>query len=198
MMIAIRGAGSKIVSELLPLLPPEEEVVRVPRLGDMPNCAERYLFCAGLLRPKRGVDQTADEIEESFAVNLWRVTDDIERIMASNVKARVCVIGSESGFAGSFDDVYAMAKQGLHRFVETKRLKSPYQQLVCIAPSIIQDCGMTVRRDDVSNLREKRARHPKQRFLQAAEVAKLVHFTLYQDLGYLSGVVIRLNGGAHC
>lgn len=179
------------------MVPVGEEVIPVDRLKDMPLNCDRYLFCAGIIRPKPRSQQSTREIEESLAVNLWRVTDDIERIMSGNVRARVCVIGSESGFAGSYDDTYAMAKTAIHRYVETKRLKSPHQQLICIAPSIIQDCGMTERRDDTTNLLQRRALHPKQRFLKAVEVARLVHFVLYVDLGYLSGVTLRMNGGSH-
>jgi NAD(P)-dependent dehydrogenase (short-subunit alcohol dehydrogenase family) len=192
-MIAIRG-GSLIAKELRAMLPPGEEVVWVPRDADMPTGATRHLFCAGLLRSKSADMQTNREIIEGMTVNLWSVTDQIERIMSANDLARVCVLGSESGFSGSFDGTYAEAKKELHQYVESKKLK-PLQQLVCIAPSIISDCGMTTRRLDLDNLEARRATHPKRRFLRAAEVARLVHFCLYVDKGYLSGTVIRLHGG---
>ena len=194
-MIAIRGAGSTIVQQLLPLLPEGEESKAISRFADMPTDCERYLFCAGVLRAKKAQDQSPDEMTEGFHVNLWQVVTDCERILAGNAKARICIIGSESGFSGSFDGVYAVAKGEIHRYVEKTRLKSPHQQLICIAPSIISDTGMTSRRDDKSNLLERRALHPKQRFLKALEVARLVHYVLYVDLGYLSGTVIRMNGG---
>lgn len=195
-MIAIRGAGSEVVRRLEPHIA-GDEVLRVHRDEDMPVNVERYLFCQGLIRPKRRSEQTNDEIVEGLSVNLWYTLDQCERIFSANVKARVCVIGSESGFAGSHDDTYAVAKAELHKYVERKRLKSPYQQLICIAPSIIRDCGMTTRREDGQNLMMRRATHPKQRFLDAEEVARLVHYVLYVDRGYLSGVTIRMNGGAH-
>ena len=196
-MIAIRGFGSSIVSELLPMLPADEVVIRVSRDADNPTVADRHLFCAGVIRPKRGADQTREEIEESTRVNLWSVTDQCERILSSNTAARICIIGSESGFAGSFDDVYAASKSAVHGYVESKRLKSPHQQIVCLAPSIIEDCGMTIRRADHQNLEARRLAHPMRRFLTAQEVATWVHFLLYVDAGYMSNQVIRLNGGEH-
>jgi NAD(P)-dependent dehydrogenase (short-subunit alcohol dehydrogenase family) len=73
----------------------------------------------------------------------------------------------------------------------------PQQQIVCVSPGIIEDAGMTVRREDRVNLARRRDMHPKRRFLRAIEVARMIHFLLYVDEGYTSGVVIRMNGGAH-
>lgn len=192
-MIAIRGAGSKIVQELYNIA--QDQFVGVDRNKVMP-VADRYLFCAGLLRPKSRDEQTDSELEEGYRVNLWQVTDDCDRIFSAQEKARVCVIGSESAYTGSFDGVYADAKRSLHRYVEQKKLK-PGQQIVCISPGVIEDCGMALRRCDTWRLDERKARHPQKRFLKAIEVARLVKFCLYEDRGYLSNVVIRLNGGEH-
>lgn len=195
-MIAIRGAGSRIVSQLVPLLPSDEIPRCVGRQERMPTDAERYLFCSGLLRAKSVDEQTPTEIEEGNRVNLWQVTDDCERILSLNDKARICVIGSESAYRGSYDGVYARAKRSLHEYVESKALK-PDQQLVCISPDPIEDAGQHTRRQDQWRCDIRRKAHPKQRFLKAPEVARLIHFVLYQDHGYLTGVVLRLNGGEH-
>lgn len=191
-MIAIRGAGSRIAHEFRKF----DTIVGVPRNEDVPTNIERYLFCAGLLRAKQASEQTGPEREEGYRVNLWQVTDDCERILSANDKARICVIGSESGFVGSYDAVYAHAKHSLHAYVERKKLK-PGQQLVCIAPGVIEDCGMATRRCDTWRLDERKARHPQRRFLRAAEVARLAHYVLYVDEGYLTNVVLRMNGGEH-
>ena len=195
-MIAIRGAGSAIARELRALLPPDEEVCAVPRGGSMPWRASRYLFCAGLMRPCSIEEQTDVEAASSFLVNALDVMRACDFLIDMNPLARICVIGSESGYAWSFDGVYAAAKAALHRYCETRRLGLG-QQLVCVAPGIIGDCGMTERREDRTNLERLEAAHPKGRFLTALEVARMVHFCLYIDHGYLSGVVIRMNGGAH-
>ena len=196
-MIAIRGANSKIVEALLGLLPVDELVYRIDRRRPAPFDADRYLFCQGLLSPKRIVDQDDEAIAESFLVNAGRVIQECDRIFDANERARICVIGSESGFTGSFDGAYSASKAALHRYCETKQLRTPKQQLVCVAPTIISDAGMTMRRTDHKNLVERRMEHPKKRWLTVIEVAKVIHFVLYEDLGFLSGVVIRMNGGAH-
>lgn len=190
-MLAVTGYNSRIVQELTPLLPEGEEVVRI---GDVIPKAERYVFCAGLLRPKHITAQSSEEIAETMHVNCFWPLKFCENIFGLQDDARICVIGSESGFSWSYDGAYAAAKAALHCYVETKKLK-PGQQLVCVAPSIIEDAGMTLRREDHENLERRQAESPKKRFLRAAEVAKLVHFLLYVDEGYLSGQVIRMNGG---
>ncbi|MFS2208487.1 hypothetical protein, partial [Variovorax sp. Varisp36] len=62
-----------------------------------------------------------------------------------------------------------------------------------MAPGIIGDAGMTLRRADKHNLMARQMAHRKRRFIEAIEVARLIHFLLYVDQGYLSGIVIRMN-----
>lgn len=193
MTLAVTGDRSAIVSELKKLLPSEEEVVWIDDMGD-PPVSDRYLLCAGLLRPKTLRQQAIPEITESLFVNCIWPMHICDAVLERNDKARIVVMGSESGIRWSFDGAYAASKAALHKYVETKKLK-PDQQLVCVAPSTIEDCGMTTRRQDVDNLKKKLDAHPKRRFLRAAEVARFVHYLLYIDEGYLSGTVIKMDGG---
>lgn len=194
-MIAIRGAGSKIAQRLIALLPPNEEIAIIPRGGLVFANADRYFFCQGLLRSRAAAAQSTDEIAEGMAVNACQIIRACDALLAGNTRARICVMGSESGISGSYDGTYAIAKTRLHAYVEGKRLEHLGQQLVCVAPGIIGDAGMTTRRRDHENLARRLACHPKRRFIDADEVAKLVHFLLYQDRGYISGTVIRMHGG---
>lgn len=155
---------------------------------------ERYLFCAGVLSGKQEPD--AREITSMLVVNYVHVVRACECILSANPFARICIIGSESGISGSFDKIYAGSKAAIHSYIETRRV-GPHQQLVGIAPSIIEDAGMTLRRTDTENLERRWKSHPKQRFLKSEEVAELVVFLLYQDRGYICNTVIRMNGGDH-
>ena len=74
-------------------------------------------------------------------------------------------------------------------------LFGPQQQLVAVAPSIIEDSGMTKVRTDHENLAARCQANPKGRFLKAIEVARLVRFLLYDDKGYINNTVIEMNGG---
>lgn len=192
-MLAVTGYNSRITQELLKILP-ANEAVRVDLETVALTLAERYLFCHGILNPKAMAYQTREEMCESFYVNAGATIAACDRILAENKHARICIVGSESGYAWSFDGAYAAAKAALHRYVETKKLYRE-QQLVCIAPSIIKDAGMTTRRNDKYALQDREEKHPKGRFLMATEVAQWIHFVLYVDKGYFTNQVIRLNGG---
>lgn len=164
------------------------------RLSSGTSECDRFLVCTGLLvgLPLRAM--LPDRIAETFARNFSDVAEWCDSVLAVNPRARIVVIGSESGFSGSYDMAYAGAKAALHLYVETKKL-SPNQQLVAVAPSIIEDAGMTMRRVDQDTLVLKKAAHPMGRFCTSREVASLAAWLLGSDGGYVSGTVIRMNGG---
>lgn len=194
-MIAIRGYSSSVSQALLPFLPAWEEVKIVER-GAVDTLATRHLFAQGIIMPKKMAEMTAKEKALSWEVNAGMVIEQCNLIFAVNPEARVLVMGSESAYAWSYDDCYAMAKAGLHRYVETKKLK-PQQQLVCVAPTIIGDSRMTLARKDKENLARRASEHPKSRFVTLEEVCGMIHHLLYVDEGYTTGTVIRMNGGMH-
>ncbi len=194
MTIVITGWRSKIAERFREILPEGESAIwGKPCEPDFPQ-AHRYLFCHGLMRAKTMDDQTPAERDEGWVVNYISTATLCDWIFRSDMAARVCIIGSESGYRDSFDGTYAVAKGALHRYVEGKKLPAPGQQLVAISPSIIEDCGMTTRRRDQHNLDLRRSQHPKGRFIRAKEVALLAAHLLYHQ-PYISGTVIRMHGG---
>ncbi|BCH33140.1 hypothetical protein MesoLjLc_50700 [Mesorhizobium sp. L-8-10] len=196
MTIVITGWQSRITEEFRQILPTKEVVIHgKPLEPNFPVTAERYFFCHGLLRPKRIADQTDAEIAEGLEVNFHSIACACDRIIETTDFARICIIGSESGYRGSFDENYAAAKAKLHGYIETKELRTPGQQIVGISPGIIEDAGMTLRRTDVENLERRKQEHPKKRFLLAREVAQLAKTLLYFQSDHITGVVIRMHGG---
>jgi NAD(P)-dependent dehydrogenase (short-subunit alcohol dehydrogenase family) len=193
MELGVTGYRSQIVQEIS-----EFDGVEVQRLSPRIDVTkiDRYLLCAGVLHSLHISDQSYEDQHMSLEVNLLDPVNLCEKIFGLNSHARICVIGSESGFSWSYDGVYAASKAALHRYVETRRLQ-PEQQLVCIAPGIIGDAGMTLRRTDTERLREREAAHPKRRFLTSKEVARMAYHLLFVDEGYTTNVVIRMNGGEH-
>lgn len=200
-MLGVTGLRTSIVAELRALVP-DEPVVRCGAdlatfdheavVGELPRC-ERYLFAHGVLHAARIEDQTAEHIATSLAVNLISVVQLCEAILNGMPGARICVIGSASAYRGSFDSTYAFAKAALHSYVESRPL-SPGQQLVCIASGIIEDGGMTLRREDQDRVAAKAKQHPQGRHVTAAEVAAMIHHLLYVDRGYTTNTVIRMDG----
>lgn len=197
-VLAVRGVAGAIPRALKDMLPEGEEMWPIGRDEEPPPLAQRYLFAAGVLHGLPITGQTRDHLAETAWANFHEVARACERIIAGNDGARICVIGSESAYTGSYDAAYAGAKAALHAYVETRRLRSPLQQLVCVAPTVISDAGMTLRREDHLALRARADAHPKKRWLLAREVAAMVKFLLYDDAGYTTGVVIRMHGGAPC
>lgn len=197
-MLYVTGKNTTIVKAVEELVP--DYVTRLNLNASafypvaIPSDCDRLVLAAGMLHQKTIKDQSESEIRESLAVNLISAMQICEAALYALPRVRICVIGSESGFSGSFDKTYAVAKAGLHSYVENRALK-PHQQLVAVAPSIIVDSGMTARREDRNSLFRRAQDHPKKRLLAAVEVARLVHFLLYVDEGYITNTVIRMNGG---
>lgn len=192
MTLGIFNARSAIARALIEMLAPGEPYIANPA---EPFSCDRFLICEGYLAGKAINDMTRAEAAETFHRNCTDVMAMCELILENNSSGRICIIGSESGFAGSYDQAYAAAKAGIHQYVENRRLSHPGQQLVAIAPTVIWDSGMTQRRHDVHALEVRGQKRRRGRWLAAREVAALAHFVLYQDEGSLSNIVIRQNGG---
>lgn len=208
MTIGITGSRTTIVEGLLDLVP-DEQVVRIGRgesddvntdlaasfdVTAIPADLDRYVLAAGLLMPKRISDQTFEETAASLAVNLTSTVRICEYLLASNPRARIAILGSES-FRGSFDTTYFLAKAAVVAYVQQRRISHPGQQLVVVSPTIVMDSGMTQRRHDLDRVEARAAQAPKLRFLRSDEVSRLLHYVLYVDDGMLTNTVVSLNGG---
>ena len=152
-----------------------------------------YLICSGLLRPTPILDQSIAQVFDSFLVNSIGPVVASELIFQKYDNARVFILGSESARKGSYDMTYSLAKSTLKTYVSNKRL-SNNQQIVLISPSTVEDFGMTTRRHDLDRLRSYKDSHPKQRFLQSAELANVI-INLFNSTDYITNVEIEINGG---
>lgn len=199
--VVITGIKTTIAHEFVNLL--KDEIVHGIRIEDInsynltsrgkPN---RYLFCQGYMIPKRIAEQSDEEIAKSEYINYSSIANAIDNILNVNADARICVIGSNSAFVGSYDDSYALNKKKIHDYVCSKKLMNAGQQLVAIAPTVIEDAGMTYRRLDTENLENRRNQTRIGRFVYAREVATLAYHLLYEQ-PYISNTVIRMDGGNH-
>jgi NAD(P)-dependent dehydrogenase (short-subunit alcohol dehydrogenase family) len=191
-VIAVTGARTTIVRALAKLVP--DEIVRIDAdlstfdaECDIP-IADRYVLAAGVLIGKRTLDQSADEIMRTIAVNLVNVIRLCDRILDTHPTARICVVGSESAYRGSFDMTYAVSKAAVHAYVQAKKLQ-PGQQLVAVAPHIVIDSGMTQRRTDVAELTASG-----RRFIPPQAVAEAIHFLLWSEGAWVNNSVLRMAG----
>jgi NAD(P)-dependent dehydrogenase (short-subunit alcohol dehydrogenase family) len=193
--VVITGIKTTIAQEFVNML--KGETVHGVRVEDInPYQSNRYLFCQGYMIPKRRADQTDEEIAKSRYINYSSISKAIDDILNVNDDARICVIGSNSAFDGSYDDSYALNKKRIHDYVCSKKLTGAGQQIVAIAPTVVEDAGMTYRRADTKNLKNRRRQTRMGRFIYAREVAALAYHLLYEQ-PYISNTVIRMDGGNH-
>ena len=189
-MIGITGRRSTIAQEFVTMC---NDTVRYGTLSDIPYCMDKYLICHGVLYGKSALGMENHEIIETMAVNYASIVKFLDTLFELNPYAKVCVLGSESGIKGSYDSVYAGSKAALHLYVETKQLSHEGQHLVCVAPTIIEDSGMTKRRTDLDVCIKRGSERRIGRWLRAEEVARVCNFALNEP--GLCNTVIRMNGG---
>ena len=158
--------------------------------------SEKFIIMSGYLQSKKIMEQSRYEITKSFHINSIGPLLFAEYLFQKKSKARLIIIGSESGYKGSYDLSYALSKSSLKLYVKQKKLKKN-QQLLLVSPSTIGDFGMTTRRKDQIRLIEYKEIHPKERFLFSNELTELI-INLFASTIYLTNVEICINGGKFC
>ena len=192
-MIGVTGKNSTIAQAFLERYWRDKKVcfARLPK--DLSLSCSHYLLCAGVLVGKKSRQMSADEIADTFWVNYIDVVQFCDYIFSYNPKAKVCVVGSMSGIAGSYDDLYAGSKAALHLYVQTKKLEFAQQQLFAIAPTVIEDSGMTQRRRDLVGVIERGKQRRRHHWITAAEVAHMIHSCFNNSA--ICNTVIQMTGG---
>jgi NAD(P)-dependent dehydrogenase (short-subunit alcohol dehydrogenase family) len=193
-MFTATGVGSTIVRELATIT--GEHAQRIE--GDLsqygaeltiPDGSHRYVLAAGVLHGRAVQDLTPEQVRETLAVNLVSVVRICDTVLRRDPKARICIIGSQSGCRWSFDELYALAKGAVHRYVEQRPTRC-CQQLVAVAPPIIADSGMTMRRHDYPAVLATRPH------CRAVDVARVVHRLLWTPRELApSGLVVPVPAG---
>lgn len=156
---------------------------------------DRYFICTGYLAGKKVNEHRYKGTCKSWDINYIDIASFLDRLFQVNKSAKVCVIGSYSGIKGSYDMAYAGAKAALHLYVKTKKLKYPEQNLICLAPTIIEDTNMTQNRNDLEECLERGRNTKLGRWLKAEEVARVANNLI--DEVSLCNSVIEMTGGAH-
>lgn len=204
--LLLTGVNSQIVKCLREITPPHIEPIALDRAScDMSSVAavdshwriiamcDYFVLAHGVLSRKPFRMRGDDELATSLTVNMLSVVRICEIALENNQNARIVVMGSDSARNGSHDVAYALAKAGLHAYVQSRRL-AQNQQLVAVAPSAVGGTGMT-RQKTSPEIQVYIDQHPKRRMVVPMEVARLVHFLLFTDEGYISNTVVEMNGG---
>jgi NAD(P)-dependent dehydrogenase (short-subunit alcohol dehydrogenase family) len=159
------------------------------------NLEHIVLYSWGILYPQRLLDQDEAKTWRSLYINCVLPARLLEKLNRSQVKFRYVYISSESAVKGSYDGTYAIGKAAMERFIREIRINNLESSCVAIAPSMIEDCGMTVRRLDRENVEKASKTHPKKRLLKSSEVAKTIQSLIFEGSDYLTNTTIHLDGG---
>jgi 3-oxoacyl-[acyl-carrier protein] reductase len=156
------------------------------------------VLCAGVRRDELLVFMNEDQWDNVLSTDLgsfYAVAKPVVKQMLLNRSGRIIVISSTSGESGLSGQVnYSAAKAGLIGAVKALALECARRGVLvnAVTPGFI-DTGMT----DGLNVQEIKGKIPLNRLGTPEEVASAVSFLASPDSSYITGQVIRVNGGIY-
>jgi 3-oxoacyl-[acyl-carrier protein] reductase len=157
-----------------------------------------FVHCAGIRRDELLVFMSPENWDSVITANLtsfYNVSRPLVKQMMLNRSGRIVVISSTSGESGLPGQVhYSAAKAGLIGAVKALALEAAKRDVLvnAVTPGFIAT-DMTADID----AKKLSAAVPLRRFGTADEVAGVVSFLASPDAGYITGQVIRVNGGVY-
>lgn len=163
---------------------------------DYTETVDVFINCAGIMLSNCLAEASSDDITLTMNVNLISPMVVLSRLIHLFSDNSVCLlIGSQSAFKGSYDDLYAVSKAAIHGLVGTVAPKiAPKTRIIDLAPGITLNTRMTLGRTN-DDLEPARQRIPMKRFAQPEEVAKVALQLISDDFAYMTGNTVDLNGG---
>ena len=204
----ITGASCKIGQCFIEMLPkdstvfkPSKKEINFENLPDIKKLKKKIIssdvliLMHSIIIPKPHLKKNFAEKIKQLKVNLLSTLEIVEMALKYNKRAKIFILGSESGKKGSYDIMYALTKTALHKYIEERKILFPDQQLVGIAPSTIIDGRITLKRKDKKNLKRSINLNPKKRGIFSNEISRLIYSLVFFNTNYISNVVIDVNGG---
>ena len=206
--ILVTGGSSKIGKEFVKLLP-KNIIIKKPnkiewdlskdkfnrKQVNLIKNSDKIVILHSKLSSKSHLKKSFKDITNQICLNLTSIIRICEIALNSNPKARIVILGSESGLKGSYDIIYALTKSSIHKYVEERKIKYKDQQLLCLAPSTISDGKMTLKRKDKKNIKKSIYINPKKRGIKSKEISIFIYKLLFEITDYVSNTTIHINGG---
>tara|TARA_Y100001958_G_C21199791_1_gene526647 strand:- start:320 stop:967 length:648 start_codon:yes stop_codon:yes gene_type:complete len=206
--ILVTGGSSKIGKEFVKLLP-KNIIIKKPnkiewdlskdkfnrKQVNLIKNSDKIVILHSKLSSKSHLKKSLKDITNQICLNLTSIIRICEIALNSNPKARIIILGSESGLKGSYDIIYALTKSSIHKYVEERKIKYKDQQLLCLAPSTISDGKMTLKRKDKKNIKKSININPKKRGIKSKEISIFIYKLLFEITDYVSNTTIHINGG---
>lgn len=154
---------------------------------------------AGITKDTLLLRMSEDDFEQVISVNLAGAFRCAKRAAKSMIRGRfgrIIFMGSVVGLYGSAGQVnYAASKAGLVGMARslTRELGSRGVTANVVAPGFIETDMTAVLGDDVAA--KYRAQIPAGRFGSAREISAAVRYLASDEAGYVSGVVLPIDGG---
>lgn len=152
---------------------------------------------AGITRDKLLLAMKEEDFDSVIGVNLKGAFNTIKQaypIMMRKRSGRIINVSSVSGMMGNAGQAnYSASKAGIIGLTKTVAKELAGRNVTCnaIAPGFVST-DMTV---DFEGKEEFVNAIPLKRFARPEEIAKLVAFLASEDAGYITGEVIRIDGG---
>ncbi len=165
--------------------------------NQIPNI-DSLIFCNGILVGKQLSDYEDEEINKVFESNILGPIKVLSRIQGKlNNKCSVVFIGSISGSAGSFDEVYAASKSAIYAFIKSLAKKSKNGvRFNCISPGLIEDSAMFSQFTDLE-IKNHIKQTPTKQLNSSANIAKICFDICQEEWSQMNGQVINVNGGRY-
>lgn len=196
-LAAILAAGGS--AELCPFDVTDRKAVNAALDDVLTRHSLRVLvLCAGVNADELLVFMSDDQWDRVVSTDLdgfYNVAKPVVKHMLLNRDGRIIVISSTSGESGMAGQVnYSAAKAGLIGAVKALSLECAKRGVLvnAITPGFI-DTGMT----EGLNAQEIKSRIPLNRLGTPQEVAGAASFLASGDSSYITGQVIRVNGGVY-
>lgn len=152
---------------------------------------------AGITRDKLMLAMKPDEFRQVIDINLcgaFNVTKQVYPLMLKNRSGKIINISSVSGLTGNAGQTnYSASKAGLIGFTKSLAKELASRGICCnaIAPGFVETDMTTAFADNEKVL----SAIPMHRFAHPGEVAELILFLASPMSDYITGEVIRIDGG---
>jgi 3-oxoacyl-[acyl-carrier protein] reductase len=195
----LRKKGSKVIVKKVDITNTDATQKVIDEVAEETGKIDILVNNAGITRDKLLIRMSEQDWDAVLAVNLkgaFNTIKAVSRIMAKQRSGKIVSISSVVGLMGNFGQAnYAASKAGLIGLTKSvaKELASRNVNVNCIAPGFVET-EMTAQLSD-----EQRAALlnliPLKRGSKPEEIAGIVAFLASEKANYITGQVIKVDGG---
>jgi NAD(P)-dependent dehydrogenase (short-subunit alcohol dehydrogenase family) len=217
--ILVVGGSSGIGAELIRLNRSDTEIINFSRTApesadsikhyeldaiqdELPELEklDGLIYCPGSINLKPFKSLTEEDLENDFKINVtgaFRIIRKYLPLLQESSSASVVLFSSVAAVTGMpFHTSIAASKGAVEAMVRSLAAElAPKVRVNCVAPSL-SDTPLATRLLRSEKQRESAAsRHPMQRIGTATDQAKAANFLLSESSSWITGQVIRVDGG---